>query len=172
MFLISTHLLPVLGDGAEVGLHLGTLGLQRDHLVDDHVGVFDLLQFRGRQNRKLLCRIVLDGVKGELTGLKNTNKNEWHISKEPNASAGVLHSTNLLLPVLNLVFVFRYGGLDLLDPQPDAEGLLLQRVLLLLESLDLLQHPLILLLHLRKGGLQDDKIHSIRGKRSRTNQNK
>lgn len=55
--------------------------------------------------------------------------------------------------MLNLVFVFRYGGLDLLDTQPDAEGLLLQRVLLLLKSLYLLQHPLILLLHLREGGL-------------------
>lgn len=55
--------------------------------------------------------------------------------------------------MLHLVFVFRYGGLDLLDTQPDAEGLLLQRVLLLLKSLYLLQHPLILLLHLREGSL-------------------
>lgn len=89
---IPTHLLPVLGNGAKVGLHLGTLGLQRDHLVDDHVGIFDLVQFRRRQNRKLLCWIVLDGVKGELTGLKNPEKNKCdicsqHLSNEPAASA-------------------------------------------------------------------------------------
>lgn len=65
----------------------------------------------------------------------------------------MLNRTHLLLPVLNLVFVFRYGGLDLLNTQPDAEGLLLQRVLLLPKSLYLLQHPLILLLHLREGSL-------------------
>lgn len=65
----------------------------------------------------------------------------------------MLYQTHLLLPVLNLVFMFRYGGLDLLNTQPDAEGLLLQRVLLLPKSLYLLQHPLRLLLHLREGGL-------------------
>lgn len=63
--------------------------------------------------------------------------------------------------MFNLVFVFSYGGLDLLDPQPDTEGLLLQRVLLLLESLYLLQHPLILLLHLRKGGLWMTKYTAL-----------
>lgn len=65
----------------------------------------------------------------------------------------MLYQAHLLLPVLNLVFVFRYGGLDLLNTQPDAEGRLLQRVLLLPKSLYLLQHPLILLLHLREGSL-------------------
>lgn len=65
----------------------------------------------------------------------------------------MLNQTHLLLPVLNLVFMFRYGGLDLLNTQPDAEGLLLQGVLLLPKSLYLLQHPLRLLLHLREGSL-------------------
>ncbi|KAG7215612.1 hypothetical protein INR49_022138 [Caranx melampygus] len=45
------------------------------------------------------------------------------------------------------------GGLYLLDAEPDTEGLLLQRVLLLLQDLYLLQHPLILLLHLRERSL-------------------
>lgn len=75
----------------------------------------------------------------------------------------MLYETHLLLPVFNLVFVFSYGGLDLLNPQTDAEGLLLQRVLLLLKSLYLLQHPLILLLHLREGGLRMTK-HAALGK--------
>lgn len=64
-----THLLPVLGDGAQVGLHLRTLGLQRDHLVDDHVAVFDVLELCRGQDGKSLCWLVLNGVKGELTGL-------------------------------------------------------------------------------------------------------
>lgn len=65
------HLLPVLSNGTEVGLHLRSLSLQRNHLVDDHVGVFDFLKFLRSQNRKFLCGLVLDGVKGELTGLQN-----------------------------------------------------------------------------------------------------
>lgn len=40
--------------------------------------------------------------------------------------------THLFLPVFDLVVVFGDGGLDLLDAEPDAEGLLLQCVLLLL----------------------------------------
>lgn len=65
------HLLLVLSNGAEVGLHLRTLRLQRDHLVDDDVGVFDFLKFFRSQNRKFLCGLVLDGMKGELTGLQS-----------------------------------------------------------------------------------------------------
>lgn len=67
--------------------------------------------------------------------------------------------------MFDLVVVFSDGGLDLFDAQPDAEGLLLHGVLLLLQDLYLLQHPLILLLHLRESGLQDKryKVHSTSG---------
>lgn len=63
--------------------------------------------------------------------------------------------THLFLPVFDLVVVFSEGGLGLLDAEPDTEGLLLQRVLLLLQDLYLLQHPLILLLHFRECSLED-----------------
>lgn len=63
--------------------------------------------------------------------------------------------------MFNLVFMFSYGGLNLLHAQPDAEGLLLQSVLQLLKSLYLLQHPLILLLHLREGGLGMTKYATL-----------
>ena len=59
--------------------------------------------------------------------------------------------------MFDLVVVFGDGGLDLFDAQPDAERLLLHGVLLLLQDLYLLQHPLILLLHLRESGLQDKR---------------
>lgn len=61
------------------------------------------------------------------------------------------------MPVFNLVVVFSDGGLYLLDAQPDAQGLLLQCVLLLLQALYLLQHPLVLILHLRKCSLEREK---------------
>ncbi len=62
--------------------------------------------------------------------------------------------------MFDLVVVFGDGGLYLLNAEPDAEGLLLQRVLLLLQDLYLLQHPLILLLHLRKSSLEGKKKNS------------
>ena len=58
--------------------------------------------------------------------------------------------THLFLPVFDLAVVFSDGGLYLLNAEPYAEGLLLQCMLLLLQDLYLLQHPLVLLLHLRK----------------------
>jgi len=61
---------------------------------------------------------------------------------------------HLFLPVFDLAAVFGDGGVDLLDAQPDAEGLLLQRVLLLLQRLDLLHHRLVLLLDLGQRRLQ------------------
>lgn len=63
--------------------------------------------------------------------------------------------------MFDLAVVFGDGGVDLLDAEPDAEGLLLQCVLLLLQHLYLLQHPLILLLNLRQGGLEDEKKLSL-----------
>lgn len=60
--------------------------------------------------------------------------------------------------MFDLVVVFSDGGLDLLDAEPDAEGLLLQCVLLLLQGLYLLHHPLILLLHFRKRSLEDKTL--------------
>lgn len=68
---IFGHLLPVLGNCAKVGLHLRSLSLQRDHLVDDEVGVLDLLEFSSSQNWEFLCGPVLDGVEAELAGLQN-----------------------------------------------------------------------------------------------------
>lgn len=56
--------------------------------------------------------------------------------------------------MLDLVVVLGDGGVDLLDAEPDAERLLLQRVLLLLQGLDLLHHGLVLLLDLGELGLQ------------------
>lgn len=56
--------------------------------------------------------------------------------------------------MFDLVVVLCDRGLDLLNAEPDAEGLLLQSVLLLLQGLYLLQDPLILLLDLRKGSLE------------------
>lgn len=56
--------------------------------------------------------------------------------------------------MFDLVVVLCDRGLNLLDAEPDAEGLLLQSVLLLLQCLYLLQDPLILFLDLRKGSLE------------------
>ncbi|KAG7251333.1 hypothetical protein CRUP_007185, partial [Coryphaenoides rupestris] len=63
--------------------------------------------------------------------------------------------------VFDLAAVFGDGGVDLLDTQPDAEGLLLQGVLLLLQRLDLLHHCLVLLLNLGQRRLQ----HTARRRR-------
>lgn len=63
---------------------------------------------------------------------------------------------HLLLPVLDFVVVLRNGGVDLLDAEPDAEGLLLQGVFLLLQGLDLLHHGVVLLLDLRELGLKKE----------------
>lgn len=57
--------------------------------------------------------------------------------------------------MFDLVVVFSDRGLYLLNAEPNGKGLLLHRVLLLLQGLYLLQHPLILLLHLRKCSLED-----------------
>jgi len=67
-----------------------------------------------------------------------------------------LFLAHLFLPVFDFVVVLREGRLDLFDAQPDAEGLLLHGVLLLPQDLYLLQHPLVLLLHLRQRGLEDE----------------
>lgn len=67
----------------------------------------------------------------------------------------------LFLPVLDLVAVLGHGGLDLFDAQTDAEGLLLHGVLLLLQDLDLLQHRLVLVLHLGERGLEGDRKKAV-----------
>lgn len=66
-------------------------------------------------------------------------------------------STHLFLPVFDLAVVLSHGGFYLLDAEPHAEGLFLQGMLLLLQDLYLLQHPLVLLLHLRKCCLENKK---------------
>lgn len=55
--------------------------------------------------------------------------------------------------MFDLVVVLSDVGLYLLDAEPHTEGLLLQCVLLLLQDLDVLEHPLVLLLHLRQRSL-------------------
>ncbi|TNN80350.1 hypothetical protein EYF80_009374 [Liparis tanakae] len=64
--------------------------------------------------------------------------------------------------MFDFVAVLRERRLDLLDAQPDAEGLLLHGVLLLPQDLDLLQHLLVLLLHLRERGLEDETKRGAR----------
>jgi len=69
----GAYLLLVLSNGPEVGLHLGTLGLQSDHLVDDDVGIGDFFEVSGRKYGELLGWLSINGMKGQLGGLNNTN---------------------------------------------------------------------------------------------------
>lgn len=71
------YLLLVLSDGPEVGLHVSTLGLQGDHLVDDDVGIGDFFQLGRGENRKLLCGLALDRMKGQLGGLGNNIQDQY-----------------------------------------------------------------------------------------------
>lgn len=155
----GSYLLLVLCDGAEVGFHLSDPSLQRHDLVDDDVGVLDLLQLAGREDGQLPRRLVLDGMQRQLAGLGEAQAKPKTASQPPETffkrrlsplAGGPPH---LLLPVLDLVVVLDDGGVDLLDAEADAEGLLLQGVLLLLQGLDLLHHALVLLLDLREGSL-------------------
>lgn len=66
---MNSHLLLILRDGAEVGLHLSDASLQRHNLVDDDIGVLDLLQLGGREDGQLPRWLVLDGMQGQLAGL-------------------------------------------------------------------------------------------------------
>lgn len=59
----------------------------------------------------------------------------------------------LLLPVPDLVVALGDGRVDVLHLQPNAQRLFLQRVLLLLEGLDLLKDAAMLLLDLRQSFL-------------------
>lgn len=160
-----SHLLLVLCDGAEVGLHLSDPSLQRYDLVDQDVGVLDLLQLGGREDGQLPRRLVLDGVQGQLAGLEGGGAQRRRSAAELRSEATTLGSgrgLHLLLPVLDLVVVLGDGGVDLLDAEPDAEGLLLHGVLLLLQGLDLLHHGTVLLLDLRERSLQAEQRHKVR----------
>lgn len=107
---------------------MSDLSLQRHDLVDNDVGVLDLLQLGGCKDGQLPRRLVFDGMQGQLAGLvkhegkKTKNKNRTSVaakrSKEATFSLG--RGLHLLLPVLDLVVVLCDGGVDLLDAEPDA----------------------------------------------------
>ena len=60
--LILAHLLLVLGDGPQVGLHLGALRLQQGPVLGEDVGVGDGVQVGGAELGELFGRLVADGV--------------------------------------------------------------------------------------------------------------